>query len=253
MTQAPGGWDQQEDAPLTLDDIQVPEDAMPWQHVRLGTGEVAADLPWDEAVQTDDLQARPLGTADQLAQAKAEAEALAAKVPPPGHQAIAQDEQVAAALARFGAPEPERVAHAATWLNFTAGLFLCRVLGQGVVLLAAPWWLPPMAEWYSGLLPYPLLLPCQVAILAFMAWANWQTMRGDLGWWKPKPKWALGLAAFAALYAGGMLARYFISGHLHPERRWLPPGSIPILFHFVLAGYVAGLAWVFSKREAKLW
>ena len=29
---------------------------------------------------------------------------------------------------------------------------------------------------------------------------------------------------------------------LHPERRFWPPGSIPILFHFVLAAYVYTLS-----------
>jgi hypothetical protein len=39
-----------------------------------------------------------------------------------------------------------------------------------------------------------------------------------------------------------MVVRYLISGELHPERRWWPPGSIPIVFHLVLASYVATLA-----------
>ena len=38
-------------------------------------------------------------------------------------------------------------------------LFMFRVLGQVYVALYAPRWLPPMGEWYSGLLPYYLLLP----------------------------------------------------------------------------------------------
>ena len=42
-------------------------------------------------------------------------------------------------------------------------LFFVRVLGQIEVLLLAPDWLPPMAAWYSGLLPYPILLPAQIA------------------------------------------------------------------------------------------
>jgi hypothetical protein len=35
-----------------------------------------------------------------------------------------------------------------------------------------------------------------------------------------------------------MVIRYFVSGNLHPERRFWPPGSLPIVFHFVLAGYL---------------
>ena len=38
------------------------------------------------------------------------------------------------------------------------------------------------------------------------------------------------------------MLRYFISGHLHPARRLWPPGSIPIVFHFVLAAYLYTLS-----------
>ena len=48
-------------------------------------------------------------------------------------------------------------------------LFMFRVLGQVYVALYAPRWLPPMREWYSGLLPYYLLLPAQLLIFALMA------------------------------------------------------------------------------------
>ncbi len=39
-------------------------------------------------------------------------------------------------------------------------------------------WLPGAGEWYSGLLPYPLLLPAQVVILGLMARINLQAGRG---------------------------------------------------------------------------
>src|SRR6267154_2328683 len=48
------------------------------------------------------------------------------------------------------------------------GLFFARVVGQIEVLLVAPNWLPAMQAWYSGLLPYPLLLPIQIALLMLM-------------------------------------------------------------------------------------
>lgn len=239
------------------EDTWAPSEAAAWPSQAAETwpqAEAATDLPWSEAaMNTADLalpQAPPAnGTADQLAAARQEAHEEQARWR--AEQAKLVDQ--ALLRAQRPGPEEERVFWVSTWLSFLSFLFLARVLGQLVVLLAEPTWLPPMVEWYSGLLPYPLLLPCQVAILAFMAWANWRTLSADPEWWRPKAKLALGLAVFAALYAGGMLARYVISGHLHPERRFLPPGIIPILFHFVLAGYVAGLAWVFSKREAKLW
>ena len=45
-------------------------------------------------------------------------------------------------------------------------LFLLRVLGQVVVVLRAPRWLPPMEQW--NLTPYRLLLPTQILFLAVM-------------------------------------------------------------------------------------
>ena len=47
-------------------------------------------------------------------------------------------------------------------------LFMFRVLGQVYVALYAPRWLPPLREWYSGLLPYYPLLPAQRLISGFM-------------------------------------------------------------------------------------
>lgn len=52
-------------------------------------------------------------------------------------------------------------------------LFAARVLGQFEALLLAPAWLPDMNAWYSGLLPYPLLLPAQIAILMTMTAVAW--------------------------------------------------------------------------------
>ena len=50
---------------------------------------------------------------------------------------------------------------------FTLLLF-GRVIGQLIVYLYAPRWLPPMDEWQSGLLPYPVLLVSQAVVLTFM-------------------------------------------------------------------------------------
>ncbi len=43
-------------------------------------------------------------------------------------------------------------------LGLLACAFLGRVLGQVTVVLLEPDWLPPMQDWYSGLLPYSILL-----------------------------------------------------------------------------------------------
>ena len=47
-------------------------------------------------------------------------------------------------------------------------LFLARVFGQILAATVAPSWLPPMARWYSGLMPYRYLLPTQIVFLVVM-------------------------------------------------------------------------------------
>jgi hypothetical protein len=126
------------------------------------------------------------------------------------------------------------------WILST--LFFLRVIGQVLVQFFGVTFLPPSPEWYSGLLPYPLLLPVQIVILIVMAWINGNvTLRrgfftrehSRLGWF---------LVVVSILYVTIMVIRYFISGSLHPERRFWPPGSLPILFHFVLAAYLYRLS-----------
>jgi hypothetical protein len=141
-----------------------------------------------------------------------------------------------------------RVLPAALWaLSF---LFLLRVLGQMLVVFAGATWLPAPEEWYSGLLPYPLLLPAQLAILGLMLAINPRASRGRGHPAVRRPRLGRTLIASAAVYAAIMVVRYVISGALNPERRLLPPGIIPIVFHWVLATYLAVLG-AFVLREPR--
>ena len=118
-----------------------------------------------------------------------------------------------------------------------SGLFLARVLGQILVVLFHVDFLPPMSEWYSGLLRYPLLLITQVVILYVMYRINIGVTTGNQYLLTRRKRLGYFLFGFSLIYAIFMVGRYFVSGHRHPERRWLPPGIIPIVFHLVLAGY----------------
>lgn len=121
------------------------------------------------------------------------------------------------------------------------GLFAMRVLGQIYVGLYAPAWLPPWPEWYSGLLPYPLLLPAQLLLLMWMTLVSYDNTRGAGRFHVESARARRRLRWIAALYAGVMLLRYVATMALAPEMRWFH-GTIPIAFHFVLAGYIAALA-----------
>ena len=122
------------------------------------------------------------------------------------------------------------------WLLTT--LFALRVAGQVLVVLRRPTWLPPMKEW--NLVPYRILLPVQLVILGVMTWidASFSLATGPpvnrteaLGW---------ALIAFSAVYAGAMVVRYCVRMSRRPVARWFS-GTIPIVFHLVLATYVYAL------------
>jgi hypothetical protein len=113
-------------------------------------------------------------------------------------------------------------------------LFLARVAGQIAVVLRAPSWLPPMKDWYSGLMPYRYLLPAQIAIIALMV----AMIRHVAGGPKPNARLALGITAFATLYALAMIIRCIVLRRRHPDYRWYEGGMIPILFHWVLAAFL---------------
>ncbi|MEO6525749.1 MAG: hypothetical protein ABIP93_03925 [Gemmatimonadaceae bacterium] len=114
-------------------------------------------------------------------------------------------------------------------------LFLGRVIGQVLAATTAPSWLPPMARWYSGLMPYRYLLPAQIVILAVM---TAMTIGVDR---QSPPFGALSANAGALtvwtsyVYALGMVARSIRYALARPERRGV---LIPIVFHFVLAGFL---------------
>jgi hypothetical protein len=135
---------------------------------------------------------------------------------------------------------------AARWLLILYGLFALRVAGQLVVVRWAPSWLPPMEQWYSGLLPYPLLLPAQVLLLVLMGSIvrSVATGRGALG--RRRPGLGRVLRALSFVYWGGMALRYVVSRVLHPE--WgLTGHTIPIVFHCVLAAFL----FVYARHLAR--
>ena len=119
---------------------------------------------------------------------------------------------------------------------FTVLLF-GRVLGQLLVYLCAPRWLPPMHEWQSGLLPYPILLASQIVVLTFMTLICRDFVRGDGFYVEAHPRGGVFSVWFATAYFAGMVFRYVYTMVRRPERRWLG-GTIPIMFHSVVAAFL---------------
>lgn len=119
-------------------------------------------------------------------------------------------------------------------LSILLTLFIARVAGQLAVVLMQPRWLPPMKDWYSGLMPYRYLLPSQIAIIVLMVAMIRQVASGA----PQNRSLAIGIFAFATLYAIAMLVRFVVLRRRHPDYRWHEGGMIPILFHWVLASFL---------------
>ena len=138
------------------------------------------------------------------------------------------------------APELGAVETAAV-LALLSALFVARVAGQALVVLRHPSWLPPMDQWYSGLLPYPQLLASQIAICVGMALVVLGLLAGA-GWAiGPYPSFGTPLVVAAYVYASAMAVRYVVRMVRRPDQRWLG-GCIPIVFHIVLAAWLLVVA-----------
>ena len=116
-------------------------------------------------------------------------------------------------------------------------LFALRVLGQVLVAFAGVAWLPAMEQWFSGLIPYPALLAIQLLMLILMGKITREIWLRAGFFAELRPHWSPFLMKFSAVYAGAMGLRYVVTMILRPEMRWFG-GTIPIYFHFVLAGFI---------------
>jgi hypothetical protein len=116
-------------------------------------------------------------------------------------------------------------------------LFVLRVAGQLAVFLGWTALLPPMEAWYSGLLPYGPLLVSQAVIIAVFAKASLDVTRGGGTFADRRPGLGAGLQAFALLYAAAMVVRLVIRVRSGGGPWWMG-GTIPIVFHWVLAAFL---------------
>ena len=117
-------------------------------------------------------------------------------------------------------------------------LFAARVIGQAVQRCTPQLFLPPIAAFQGSNLPYGLLLPVQLAILALMAFVSWRVQNGMLA---PSLRAGNVLAWLGGIYMAGALARIVVGLAAPGAPEWFRTW-IPALFHVVLAGFVLTLA-----------
>ena len=113
-------------------------------------------------------------------------------------------------------------------------LFGARVFGQLLVRARAPRFLPPMYDW--NLMPYRFLLPIQLLFLVLMTaiCVDLLAREDPSGPWRHFGRVAI---AFSFVYAAAMVVRYAVRMARRPGERWFG-GTIPIVFHLVLATFV---------------
>jgi len=134
-------------------------------------------------------------------------------------------------------------AGSSVWLWLFTVLLFFRVIGQIAVVLWGPRWLPPMQQWQSGLLPYPVLLASQIVVLTLMVWICVDVTRGAGIFVHPKrSEMGRFVIWFSYLYVAGMIVRYVVRMVERPDQRWFG-GTIPIIFHCVVAAFL----WTFGR------
>jgi hypothetical protein len=116
-------------------------------------------------------------------------------------------------------------------------LFVLRVAGQAMVAFFHVPWLPPMERWHSGLVPYELLLPAQIAIVVLMAkiCSDFTRRRGFFV--RPRRFFAVHWLWFGWIYLAAMLLRFALQGP-----------TIPVFFHWVLAAFVIAVGLWHRRR-----
>ena len=134
------------------------------------------------------------------------------------------------------------------WALF--GVFVLRVVGQALVAFYGVDFLPPMQAWTSGLLPYTVLLPAQILIVALMLKICIDFTRGAGLFVRPRRFFAVHWLVFGCLYLAVMVVRYPVQMVLHPESRWFG-GTIPIFVHWALAAFVILVALHHRRQLTK--
>lgn len=118
------------------------------------------------------------------------------------------------------------------WL--CTGLFAVRVVAQPAALWVRAPLLPDFDAWHGNVLPYPLLLLSQLAILCTMIVTARRLRNGRL-----VPTRAAGriLIALGGIYAGTMLLRLVLGLSVLRDHPWFAK-PLPTFFHLVLALFV---------------
>lgn len=146
--------------------------------------------------------------------------------------------------ASLAAPDKRR----AVGMAALGGLFVLRVIGQLLVTRRRFRWLPAVEHWQSGLLPYPVLVAAQIAILGLMGTMVSGVCRGRGRFAQPHPQLGRWVRGVGLVYFVSMVVRYVVTMIVRPQWRWFGH-TIPIIFHCILAMYLLVYSGVLMRHE----
>ena len=144
----------------------------------------------------------------------------------------------------------EKVVRLTPFLWILYFIFVLRVFGQLFVACGFQGPLPPMKEWFSGLIPYPWLLAIQIVVIIILGKVCLDFSRRRGFFVTPRRRLGKGLLIFGFVYLTSMILRYILRMAFHPEARWFG-GTIPIFLHWVLAIFlilVGNFHWNHSRQ-----
>jgi len=122
----------------------------------------------------------------------------------------------------------------APWLWLLLGLFTIRVLAQPLALQVDTPLLPRFESWHSGLLPYPVLVLSQVAIILWLSRTAWMFTTVAIA---PRFKLGVVMMALGGVYFAGMVIRLLLGATVLRNERWFA-SPLPTVFHLVLSAYL---------------
>ena len=133
------------------------------------------------------------------------------------------------------------------WMLSLVGLFVLRVLAQLIQAVHPIPVLPAFDAWHGAVLPYPLLVVLQVAIILVLARVLWRVRTDSISprRWKYRACFLLGgvyLSFMGFRLAAGLT---FLADH-----GWFSK-SLPAVFHVVLATFILTLGLYIYKRAMK--
>lgn len=130
--------------------------------------------------------------------------------------------------------------------------FAARVAAQALQRWFPLSFLPPFDAFQGSALPYWILLPAQLGILALMCRIGWRARKGTL---QRRPRISRTLAILGVVYFAAMFARLVVGLMVSDAPAWFR-APISAVFHLVLATFVLLLAayhgWIPQRANGRM-